>query len=90
MTNQLGKFTHNLAELTQPLRQLLSKNSTWLWGAEQDQAFAKVKTELTKLTVLAPQAPAKISAGAPSYRLEAVILQESETNGICFKITDRN
>jgi len=28
MTNQLGKFSHQLAELTQPLRQLLSKTST--------------------------------------------------------------
>ena len=30
MTNQLGKFSQNLAELTQPLRQLLTKKSTWL------------------------------------------------------------
>ena len=29
MTNQLGKFIPNLAELTQPLRELLSKSSMW-------------------------------------------------------------
>ena len=60
MTNQLGKFSPNLADLTQPLRQLLSKRSTWLWGPEQQQAFSKVKEELTKPTVLAlynPQTP---------------------------------
>ena len=53
MTNQLGKFSQNLAELTQPLRQLLSKQSVWTWGQEQERAFNDVKTELTKPTVLA-------------------------------------
>ena len=53
MANQLGKFSKNLAELTQPLRQLLSKKHTWLWGPAQEQAFARVKKELTKPTVLA-------------------------------------
>ena len=40
ITNQLGKYSQNLAELTQPLRQLLTKKSTWLWGSEQDKAVA--------------------------------------------------
>jgi len=49
MVNRLGKFTSKLAELTQPLRQLLSKKSAWLWGPDQDLAFANVKKELAKL-----------------------------------------
>ena len=70
MANQLGKFSQNLAELTQPLRQLLGKRSTWLWGPEQVKAFSNVKTELTKPTILAlynPKAPTKVSADASSY-----------------------
>ena len=52
MINQLGKFSSNLAELTQPLHELISKQNAWMWGEAQDEAFAKVKSELTKPTVL--------------------------------------
>ena len=35
IVNQLGKFSRNIANLSQPLRQLLSSKSVWLWGPEQ-------------------------------------------------------
>ena len=75
---QLGKFSQNLEDLTQPLRQLLSKQSAWLWGAHQERAFKSVKEELAKPTTLAhydPQAPARVSADASSYGLGAVLMQ---------------
>ena len=53
MANQLGKFTPNLAEMTQPLRELLSKSKSWTWGPAQSSAFLKVKQELSKPTTLA-------------------------------------
>ena len=62
MVNPLGKFTPRLAEPTQPLRELLSKSRTWVWGPAQIRAFSQVKEELSKLTTLAlydPEAPYK-------------------------------
>ena len=82
MVNQLGKFSHNLADLTQPLRQLLSMKSTWLWGPSQDKAFHDIKAELAKPTIPAlynPQAPTKISADVSSHGLGAVLMQQDNS-----------
>ena len=89
MVNQLGKFSSHLAEITQPLRELLSKKSSWLWGPNQAQAFRQVKDELSKPTTLVlydPTAESKVSADASSYGLGAVLLQNcnSEWRPVAF------
>ena len=81
MANQLGKFTPNLAELTQPLRELLSKSRKWIWGPPQSKAFSLVKAELSKPTTLAlydPAALTKISVDASAFGLGAVLLQKDD------------
>jgi len=79
MINQLGKFSPSIAELTKPLRELLSTKNTWTWGSSQTDAFNKVKDELTSPPVLAwynPAAETKLSADASAYRVGAMLLQK--------------
>jgi len=53
MVNQLGKFSPQIAELSKSMRELLSSKRAWNWRPAQEEAFIKVKAELTTHTVLA-------------------------------------
>ena len=79
MVNQLSKFTPNVASLMKPLRELLSSKKSWCWSHFQDEAFEKVKKELTKPSILAlynPDANTKICSDTSSFGLGAVLLQQ--------------
>ena len=52
LVNQLGKFSNRIAEISQPVRELLRSNVTWIWGQSQQQSFDEIKKELNKPVVL--------------------------------------
>ena len=77
MINQLGKFSPNLAELSQSLHELLSTKRSCAWGPDQERAYSELIAELTPPTVL-PLKPTQVSADASSFCLGAVLLQQSD------------
>ena len=82
MVNQLGKFCPQIAELTKPLRDLLSAKNQWCWGETQQQAFSTIKEILTTMPTLAhynPNHETKLSTDASAYGLGAVLTQK-QTN----------
>ena len=84
MVNQLGKFSPNIAELSKPLRELLSAKKAWLWTPTQDE-FTNLKKELTTpniRTLYDPSADTTISVNASSHDLGVVLLQKSKASGI--------
>ena len=57
MVNQLSKFSPNLSDMTQPLRELLVKDRVWVWDEAQRQTFSRVKNNLTASPILAHFTP---------------------------------
>ena len=89
MVNHLGKFVPQLAEKSEPLRQLLCKDTTWLWTDPQQRAFDQIKTTLTSAEVLAcydPSRPTIITADASLNGIRAVLLQVQD-DGTCRPIS---
>ena len=88
MVNHLCKFIPRLADLRDPLRQLLRKDSSRVWEEPQQHAFQRIKEALLSSEVLAhydPNRPTIISADASSTGLGAELTQVQE-NGECCPI----
>ena len=79
MVNQLAKFTPELASQTEPLRQLLKRDSLWSWDHPQKGAFKEIKQSLTSTPILAHCCMVResiIAADASNAGLGAVLLQK--------------
>lgn len=79
MTKYLSQYIRNEAVLTAPLRQLLRKDSEWLWMPEHDAALDSLKKALTEAPVLRffdPNQQIVLQAEASKDRLAACLLQQ--------------
>ena len=59
LANQLGHFIPDLAHASNILRQLLKKNVAYLWLAEHQEAFDKMKSILVSSLIVKPFDPTK-------------------------------
>ena len=77
MINQLNKFSPHIAEISQPLQDLLKSDTSWLWTPNHEEAFQKLQDEISSPWVLAHydhNAETKISADASAHGFGAVLL----------------
>ena len=73
-----AKFIPNLAQIAEPLRKITRKDVNFLWGPEQEKAFAKLKTLMTRAETLAyfrNNCKTRIVADAGPTALGAVLTQ---------------
>ena len=84
MVNQMSKFLPSLAELSAPLRNLLSTKNVWLWNLPQQEAFERIKQALMKapaaLGIYDAAKESTISVDASSHGLGAVLKQQQQFN----------
>ena len=83
LVNHLMKFCPNLAEKMKPLRDLLKKESAWLWGPAQQEAFQQLKADLASEQVLAlydSEKETMVSSDASSFGLSRVLMQKQPSS----------
>ena len=82
MVNYLSRFAPNLAQVTAPLRQVLSKDVEFSWDSAQDEAFNKMKQIITDpnqvLVYFDQNKPLTLQVDASKYGLGATIMQEGK------------
>ncbi|CAB4011562.1 Transposon Ty3-I Gag-Pol poly [Paramuricea clavata] len=81
MVNHVGKFVPRLADLNEPLRQLLHKDAVWRWEIAHQTAFLRIKEVLMSSEVLARYDPRKetiVAADASAIGVGAVLIQIQE------------
>ncbi|XP_017487155.1 PREDICTED: uncharacterized protein LOC108375524 [Rhagoletis zephyria] len=88
MVTYVSKFIKNLADITQPLRQLLRKDVEWVWDTQHNEAFNKLKNLLKNPPVLGyydTKAPILLSVDASSYACGGVLIQKQKPIAYCAK-----
>lgn len=78
MTNYYAKFVPNYATVVEPMRRLLCKDVSFVWGPEQQEAYDQIKSTIAQRVVLGlfnPNLPTIVTTDASDYGLGAVLTQ---------------
>ena len=81
MVGYLGRFIPNLATELRSLNLLLNKNTSWVWGPDQQNAFAKVKQLISSSDTLRYfdcNRKTVVCSDSSSFGLGGVLYQEIE------------
>lgn len=79
MVNYIAKFSPRISETTAPLRELVRKNIEFHWLEQHDQAFDRLKKQLTESETLKyydVKQPVTLQVDASQKGLGAALLQE--------------
>ncbi|CAB0045372.1 unnamed protein product [Trichogramma brassicae] len=90
MVGWYSRFIKNEAEIKVPLARLLRKDTPFVWGSDQEQAFATLKPSLSEAPVLVRPDFDKefaIQTDASDYAIGAVLTQEREDGHLAAKKT---
>ena len=80
MITYCSRFIHDYATISEPLRQLTKKDTTWSWGPQQQSAMERLKSELMENTTMAyfdPRKKSKLLVDASPVGLGAILSQHN-------------
>ena len=81
LANYYRRFMKDFAEITRPMHRLVRKQEKWNWGAEQEEAFERLKEIFTLEPVLAApdlDKEMRVEADASDYTMGGVLSMRCE------------
>ena len=81
MVNYLSKFSATIPPAVAPLRALLKKNTSFVWGAQEEKAFAETKAAVTHSETLSyfdPTVKVELEVDASMDGLGAALFQNGK------------
>ena len=83
LSQYVAKFTNCLAEVTEPLRGLMSSKNAWLWTSEHEKSFQATKDLLCSPQVLAMydvNKPTKVRTDASKLHGISIIVYQQQSD----------